>query len=266
MRTRLLISLTCFALVVHAAGAHAQTRPKIGETITTASGLRYKFTKIGNGAAAQPGQMMIMHGVGTLANGREFWSTRTTNQPFEFLLGIDTVIKGFAELMPLLRVGDRVIATMPPNLGYGNRGTDGIPPNSTLVFDYEILAIKRLSIAKVLSDGMAAGSVDAAITKAKALPNRAAYYATPSSLWSVAARAERKRPGDGEKIYAYGTTLFPKSYEMHQALAGAQTERGAVAAAIKSFETALRLNPKKTLGDKTEADRATSALQQLRKR
>jgi FKBP-type peptidyl-prolyl cis-trans isomerase len=57
--------------------AFAQDRPKIGETIKTESGLVYKFTQLGNGPQPQTGDLMVIHGIGTLLDGKEFWNTRT---------------------------------------------------------------------------------------------------------------------------------------------------------------------------------------------
>jgi len=267
MPTRLLSLLTCLALAATAVVASAQTRPAIGETITTPSGLQYRFTKLGKGPKPQTGDLLIMHGVGTLTSGKEFWNTRTDNEPFEYFLGIDSVIKGFAEGMREVRAGDRVIMTMTANLAYGARGSgNDIPPNSTLVFDYEILEVRTLTIARILNEGIAAGTTDEAIAKAKALPNLKSYYASTGTLRSTANKAERKHAGDGEKIYAFGITLLPKAYQMHQSLAAAQAKRNAVADAIKSYETALKLNPKKSPDQKSDAEDITKALTELRKK
>src|SRR5262245_62833548 len=57
--------------------AQEPTRPKIGETVTTASGLIYKFTKQGSGPKPETGDLMVIHGIGTLPDGKEFWNTRT---------------------------------------------------------------------------------------------------------------------------------------------------------------------------------------------
>lgn len=268
MHTRLTSLFAGVALATIAVVASGQaTRPAIGETITTASGLQYRFTKLGKGAKPETGDLLIMHGVGTLTNGKEFWNTRTYNDPFEYFLGLDSVIKGFAEGMREVHGGDRVIMTMPANIAYGARGSgNDIPPNSTLVFDYEILEIKKLAIARVLIDGLAAGTIDDAIAKAKALPNLKSYYVSAGTLWSAASKAERKHAGDGEKVYAFGITLLPKAYELHQGLAVAQAKRNAIADAIKSYETALKLNPKKTPDQKSEAEDATKAIAELKKK
>ena len=227
-----------------AASSLAQDRPKVGETITTESGLVYKFTTLGNGPEPQTGDLMIIHGIGTLADGKEFWNTRTDGSPYEYSQGVDSVIRGFSEGMRHVREGDRVIITMKPELGYGARERPGIPPNSTLVFDYEILAVKPLSFVKLVREAIAAGTVDEAIAKAKAVPNAKDYYVSAASIQAAANAANRKEPGANEKVLALGLTLLPDAYQLHQTLGRIQAGRGDTPAAIKSYETALKLNPK----------------------
>ena len=142
MPQRLFVALLAVAI---ASPLLAQTRPKIGETITTESGLVYKFTQLGKGPQPQTGDLMVIHGIGTLADGKEFWNTRTDKKPWEYRFNVDRVIKGCTEIMQVMREGDRVIVTMKPELAYGNRSRPEIPANSTLVFDYEIMSIKPKS-------------------------------------------------------------------------------------------------------------------------
>lgn len=244
--------------------AFAQSRPKVGETITTDSGLVYKFTKLGNGPQPQTGDLMIIHGIGTLADGTEFWNTRTEGAPYEYTLGVDSVIKGFSEGMRYVREGDRIIITMKPELGYGARERTGIPANSTLVFDYEILAVKPRSFARLMRDGMAAGTVDEAIAAAKATPNLKDYYVSAASIQAAANAANRKEPGANEKVLALALTLLPDAYQLHQALGRAEAARGDKPAAIKSYETALKLNPKKTPAEIRDFDATAAALAAIR--
>jgi hypothetical protein len=240
-------------------------RPAIGISVTTASGLSYKFTKIGSGPRPQAGDLMVIHGIGSFTDGKEFWNTRTDGAPYEYTFGVDRVIKGFEEGMTVAREGDRIIITMKPELAYGDRARTDIPANSTLVFDYEILAVKPLSILKLLRDGMAAGTVDEAIAKAKATPNLKDYYVSASSVQAAATAANRQQAGDGEKVLAFGLTLMPQAYQLHQALGRAQAQRGANADAIKSYESALKLNPGKTTTEVRDRDTTTKALADLRK-
>lgn len=257
------LSIVLLALGI-AAPALAQDRPKIGETITTESGLVYKFTQLGKGPQPQTGDLMIIHGIGTLEDGKEFWNTRTDGAPYEYTLGVDSVIKGFSEGMRFVREGDRIIITMKPDLAYGARERPGIPANSTLTFDYEILAVKPLSFAKLWREALAAGSVDDAIAKVKATPDLKNYYVSPSSVQSAASAANRKEPGTNEKVLALGLTLLPEAYQLHQSLGRLQATRGDKAAAIKSYETALKLNPKKTPTEIKDFEATTAALAAIR--
>jgi hypothetical protein len=256
--------LTALLVLGVAAPAFAQDRPKVGETITTESGLIYKFTKLGTGPQPKTGDLMVIHGIGTLADGTEFWNTRTEGAPYEYTLGVDGVIKGFSEGMTHVREGDRIIITMKPELGYGARERTGIPANSTLVFDYEILAVKPLSFATLMREAIAAGTVDEAIAKAKATPNLKDYYVSASSIQSAASAANRKEAGSNEKVLTLGLTLLPDAYQLHQSLGRLQAARGDKPAAIKSFETALKLNPKKTATEIRDFDATTAALAAIR--
>jgi hypothetical protein len=257
-------ALIALLLLGIAASAVAQDRPKIGETITTESGLVYKFTQLGKGPQPQTGDLMVIHGIGTLADGKEFWNTRTEGSPYEYTLGVDSVIRGFSEGMRHVREGDRIIITMTPELGYGARERPGIPANSTLVFDYEILAVKPLTFAKLIRDGIAAGTVDEAIAKAKATPNLKEHYVSASSIQAAASAANRKEAGANEKVLALGLTLLPDAYQLHQALGRLQATRGDKPAAIKSYEAALKLNPKKTATEIRDHETVTVALAALR--
>lgn len=248
------------------AAQRAGARPAIGETITTPSGLSYVFTKQGTGLRPQPGDVMVIHGIGRFPDGKEFWNTRTGGVPYEYTPGVDRVIRGFEEGMREVREGDRIVITMKPELGYAERGNRDIPPNATLVFDYEILAVEPLSIARLLRAGMEAGTVDAALTRARGLSNLKEYYVSAAGIQALASSANRRQAGDGEKVLAFGLTLLPDAHLLHQALARAQSQRGAVADAIRSYEAALRLNPKTTDAERRDHEAATQALAELRAR
>ncbi len=246
--------------------SQAGERRAIGETVTTPSGLSFVFTKLGNGPRPQTGDVMVIHGIGRFTDGKEFWNTRTDDAPYEYTPGVDRVIRGFEEGMRYVREGDRIVITMKPELAYGEKGNRDIPPNSTLVFDYEILAVKPLSVARLLREGMAAGTLDDALTRARSLPNLKDYYVSASGIQALAGSANRRQPGDGEKVLSFGLTLLPEAYQLHQALGRAQGQRGAVADAIRSYENALRLNTKKNDAARRDYETATKALAELRAR
>ncbi len=236
---------------------------KIGETVTLPSGLQYKFTQLGKGPAPKTGDLMIIHGIGTYTDGKEFWNTRTENAPYEYTFGVDRVIKGFEEGMHFVHEGDRVVITMKPELAYGARGNGQIPPNSTLVFDYEILAIKSLTVAKLVREATAAGNLDEELARVQKSPQLKDYYASPTGLVFLANRANRTHPGDGEKILKFGMALLPDAYQIPQALARQQARNNNTADAIANYQIALKLNKKETDAAKKDFDAATEALKTL---
>jgi peptidylprolyl isomerase len=108
---------------------------------TTASGLKVKLITEGKGTQAAEGSTVSVHYVGTLTNGTKFDSSRDRGQPISFKLGTGRVIKGWDEGIAMLKVGDKAIFTIPPTLGYGERDMGTIPPNSTLIFEVELMNV-----------------------------------------------------------------------------------------------------------------------------
>ncbi len=109
----------------------------------TASGLEYAETVAGTGAQAEAGKTVSVHYTGKLTNGQVFDSSYTRGEPITFVLGAGRVIKGWDEGIALMKVGGKAALTIPPHLGYGERGAGGvIPPNATLVFDVELVSMK----------------------------------------------------------------------------------------------------------------------------
>jgi peptidylprolyl isomerase len=150
---RLIASCAVFALCVPLVALAAATpapkalRPKaasmVGKTVTTKSGLKYVDLVIGKGPMPKPGQTISVLYTGRLTNGTVFDSTGSrNNEPFETPIGVGQVIKGWDEGMLTMRVGGKRRLTIPPTLGYGSEPQGPIPPNSTLIFDVTLLAIK----------------------------------------------------------------------------------------------------------------------------
>ena len=110
---------------------------------TTASGLKYQDVKTGTGAEATAGKTVSVHYTGWLTNGTKFDSSKDRGKPFDFPLGGGRVIKGWDQGVQGMKVGGVRKLTIPPNLGYGDRGAGGvIPPGATLVFEVELLGVK----------------------------------------------------------------------------------------------------------------------------
>ena len=98
---------------------------------------------VGNGATAAAGQSVSVHYTGWLTDGTKFDSSVDRNDPFEFNLGRGQVIAGWDQGVAGMQIGGKRKLTIPPALGYGERGAGGvIPPNATLVFEVELLGIR----------------------------------------------------------------------------------------------------------------------------
>ena len=115
-----------------------------GDQVTTDSGLKYEVLASGSGQAAQNGDTAVVHYTGWLTDGTKFDSSVDRGSPFEFGVGQGNVIRGWDEGVALMKVGDKWKFTIPPELAYGERsiGNGLIPPNSTLIFDVELLDLK----------------------------------------------------------------------------------------------------------------------------
>lgn len=97
----------------------------------------------GQGDEATPGKIVLVHYTGWLTDGTQFDSSKDRNDPFDFPLGAGHVIRGWDEGVAGMKVGGTRKLTIPPEKGYGARGAGGvIPPNATLVFEVELLAVK----------------------------------------------------------------------------------------------------------------------------
>ena len=116
----------------------------IGDGVKTASGLQYWDIKVGTGAEAKNGSHVTVHYTGWLTTGKKFDSSVDAHHPFDFAIAQGDVIKGWDEGVAGMKVGGKRQLRIPPELGYGAGGTPGgpIPPNATLIFDIQLLAVK----------------------------------------------------------------------------------------------------------------------------
>jgi peptidylprolyl isomerase len=118
-----------------------------GKTIELVDGLKYTDTKIGDGAVAQNGHFVTVQYTGWLykngSKGAKFDSSYDAGKPLAFQLGAHAVIAGWEEGINGMKVGGKRTLIIPPELAYGSKGAGGvIPPNATLIFDVEMVAVK----------------------------------------------------------------------------------------------------------------------------
>nr|ADM16189.1 FK506-binding protein 1B [Salmo salar] len=89
------------------------------------------------------GQTCVVHYVGSLTDGTKFDSSRDRGKPFKFKIGKQEVIRGWEEGFGQMSVGQRATLTCTPDFAYGSKGHPGIiPPNSTLIFDVELMGLE----------------------------------------------------------------------------------------------------------------------------
>ena len=113
-----------------------------GTGATTGGTLVTEDLVVGTGATAVNGDTVTVHYIGTLTNGVKFDSSYDRGQPLPpFQLGAGRVIPGFEQGIVGMRIGGKRRITIPPSLGYGNQQNGQIPPNSTLIFDVDLIAI-----------------------------------------------------------------------------------------------------------------------------
>jgi FKBP-type peptidyl-prolyl cis-trans isomerase len=130
-------------------GAAFFTKLKENKNVTELpSGLRYEILKPGSGVMAKPGQLVTMHYTGSLINGQVFDSSLQPRQqgapvePVDIILDSSRVIPGMVEGLQKVGVGGKIKLYVPPSLGYGDAGSQVIPPAATLIFEVEIIGVK----------------------------------------------------------------------------------------------------------------------------
>ena len=132
---RWLSALIFLTLTACGGGGDSSTTPTGGGTLVI------EDLVVGTGATAVVGDTLTVNYVGTLTNGTKFDSSYDRGQTFAFRVGAGQVIAGWDQGIPGMRVGGKRRLTIPPSLAYGNQARGSIPPNSTLVFEVDLVSI-----------------------------------------------------------------------------------------------------------------------------
>ena len=239
-------------------GIYAQS----GDTVTTASGLKYIVVKKGKGKKSEIGKIAEVHYTGWLLDGKKFDSSRDRSEPFEFTLGAKQVISGWDEGVALMKIGDEFRLILPPDLAYGERGAgEVIPPNATLVFDVELLGVHKPK--KSIVDTMMSIIVDKNIDKAI------------DTYWTLYSDYEDKynfkesqlnilgyqllQVGlnkEAVKIFELNIEQYPESANVYDSMGEGCMVAGDKKNAIANYKKSLELDPKN--------DNAKKMLEQLK--
>ena len=112
--------------------------------VTTPSGLKYVELVVGKGPAVKTGDHVTVNYVGKLVDGTKFDASADHGGTFDYVQGVDHLIAGWTEGTSTMNVGGKRKLIIPSQLGYGLQGAgDAIPPNSTLIFEIEVISINN---------------------------------------------------------------------------------------------------------------------------
>jgi hypothetical protein len=274
MTKKLLPILLCFTC--------AMVSAQRNDTATTASGLKYFFTKKGSGPLLQPGEVAVWHYALTLTDGTKIDDTRGRNSPLGVKIPSPRMIKGTSEALLLMHAGDRGIFVFPPSLAYGQRGSDGggvypdIPANASLVFDMELVAIKKAALLDTLEQALykqpvrdtsvpRVTEVIALYNELKKKKNFADLYTSDNDLNTIGYMVLARHPQDAIRIFQLNVDEYPKVSNTYDSLGEAYMAVSDFDKAILNYEKSIELDPSnKNAAEKIKqmkAKRAKSVIQ-----
>lgn len=215
------------------------------DTTFLASGVKYLYLEKGNGTAVDSGSHVTTH-INLMIGADTVWSTHHEGQEqFEFDAKRTSLISGFDEVVMYAKAGDRILAIIPPEHGYGEEGAgDDIPPNSTLIFDLEFLKVEepKSFLSDVLFLKIEAEGLQAALDEYELIKEDTATYNLNVNEWYTLHRKvmRENRYQDALGIWEYKLKEGPLAAGSYYK-AQAYDSLGQIKSAISTLETALGL-------------------------
>lgn len=236
-----------FSFIFTASLMFAQSNQQT-DTLKTGDGLKYIILEKGNGVAAESGKEVAVHYTGMLTDGKVFDSSIKRGKPIKFILGAGQVIKGWDEGIALMHVGDKFRLIIPPQLGYGENGAGPIPPNSTLIFDTELMSVNvaKPSLADTLVMAMITAGVDSAESRFnEILKNEKDKYDLDEDKMNMLGYKLMNNSmfKQALAIFQMNVELHPDSYNAYDSLGEAYLANDNKPLAIENYEKSLKLNP-----------------------
>jgi hypothetical protein len=225
----------------------AQTVEK-QDTVTTSSGLKYIILEKGNGVKAEIGKEVSVNYTGYLPDGKVFDSSYKRGRPIKFILGEGEVIKGWDEGIALMQVGDKFRLIIPPQLAYGETGAGAIPPNATLIFDTQLMAVNvpKLSLTDSLIMSIITNGPDSAENKFHEIIKNAKdkYDLDEDKFLMLGYRLlQGNMFKQALEIFKMNVELHPDSFDAYDGLSEGYLANGNLEMALESCKKSLQINP-----------------------
>lgn len=220
------------------------------DTVSTPSGLKYIVIEKKDGVKADEGKAVEVHYTGYLLDGKVFDSSIERNEPIEFVLGKDPIIKGWVEAISLMNTGDKLRLIIPPDLAYGKNGSGNvIPPDATLVFDVELISVSepKTPISDMLMLTCIQKDVNAAVDQYRELKSSGGdmYNFKENQLNMLGYQLlQLGKNKDAIVILQLNAEVYPNSANVYDSLGEAYMIDGNKELAAINYNKSLELNPK----------------------
>jgi hypothetical protein len=230
------------------------------DTLTTISGIKYFLAKKGSNRLIQKGEVAVWHYKFTLADGTVIDDSREKKATLGEKVPSERIVDGLNEILLMMHLGDRGVFIVPPQLGYGQRGLaaqgnfPGIRPNSTLVFDIEMVDVKKESMSELLENALV-GKVGNDTSKPHVAEMIALYmeqkqkkfvdiYRSDEDLNTIGYMLLERYPEEALKVFKLNVEEYPAVSNVYDSLGEGYMKLGDFEKAILNYQKSLELDPK----------------------